>query len=130
MNLMPQRKTHTNQSTSAFGENIKAGGNVYCRISTCDITYKASNAKSVRATIVTAYLKVKASNAIPVLLKQNEAYILLDALSCCYLSTKSVTMDMLLTLWPESTELVSIHMQHRVLSWTTQFINLFLIGED
>ncbi len=34
--------------SAAIGENIEAGGNVYRGISTCDITYKASNGKSVR----------------------------------------------------------------------------------
>ena len=35
--------------TPAIGENVEAGGQIYRRIATCTITYKASNAKSVRA---------------------------------------------------------------------------------
>ncbi len=49
MTLIPQRKTHADLSATAIGVNIEASSNVYRRMATFHITYKASNAKSIRA---------------------------------------------------------------------------------
>ncbi len=49
MNRMSHCQTHADQSAPAIDENIEAGGHVYRSVATCHITYKASNAKSVRA---------------------------------------------------------------------------------
>ncbi len=45
----PLRQSHDAQSAPEIGENVEAGDHMLRRIAACHITYKASNAKSVRA---------------------------------------------------------------------------------